>query len=230
MLVLTTFFAFLKETDLQTGISWIDDTFKTLVSGIPDFKVLLALSVITGLLPLDLVANISYNGMLYLKKDEIRNAARRRVHDIAFDVIHNSDQYDSITILSHSFGSAIGAHFVSEMQLDLSKYRVRFITMGAAISFMSSRSDWLKEVVKKCFTDQNVDEWIDFYSLEDWVCSSVKLEDEEKKFKSKDLKSSGRFSSKRLKFTSNMLEQFIRATQIHKLYTKNSEVVNTILN
>jgi hypothetical protein len=44
------------------------------------------------------------------------------------------------------------------------------------------------------------------------------------------MKVNGKFYSKKLKFTSNLLEQFIRASQIHKLYTKNSEVVNTILN
>jgi hypothetical protein len=69
------------------------------------------------------------------------------------------------------------------MKLDLTKYKVRFITLGAAISFMSHRSDWLSAVVEKCFAKQNVNEWIDFFSLEDWVCSSVKLEDQEQKYK-----------------------------------------------
>lgn len=229
LLVIATFLVFLKNTEITTSVEWIDNPLNGVIDRLPNFNKLLALSVFTSFLPIFQVAGISYNAMLYLKKDEIRNSMRRRVHDIAYDIIHQSDNYDKITILSHSFGSALGAHFVSGMNLSPKKHKFRFITMGAAISFMSYRSDWFKDIVQKCFSNKDVDEWIDFFSNEDWVCSSVKLQDKESEYNHQDQPITGSYISNELRFSNNLIEQFFKASTIHKSYTKNSVVVNTIL-
>lgn len=229
ILILATFVALVQSADINTGWTWLDEALLKLVNRMPDLKFLLSLSILTSFLPINQIAGISYNTMLYLKNEAVHNAIRRRVHDIAFDAIHHTDAYDKITILAHSLGGAIAAHYVSDMKLDPAKYTVRFVTLGAAISFLSLRSHWMRNIIKQCFTQMNIHEWLDYYATEDWLCSSMRLEYKEKKHQGERTGVGSHFISRRLKFTSNMLEQILQSSTIHKLYTRNSEVVNRIL-
>ncbi len=229
VLILATFILLVKSADINTGWTWLDETLQKLVDHMPDLKFLLSLSILTSFLPINQVAGISYNTMLYLKNEAVHNAIRRRVHDITFDAIHQTDAYDKITILAHSLGGAIAAHYVSGMKPDIAKYKVRFITLGAAISFLSLRSDWMRTIVKQCFTQTHLHEWLDYYATEDWLCSSMRLEHKEREQQGEVTSVGSHFISRRLKFTSTMLEQILQSSTIHKLYTRNSEVVNRIL-
>ncbi|MEO1053638.1 MAG: hypothetical protein AAFX87_23585 [Bacteroidota bacterium] len=230
-IVIITILAFIKTVDPPAFLkdSLLVNQFNELVTVTSEnFKQWLGLSVLTSFLPLAVVANIAYDTKKYLQNDTYRSALRRRAHDIVFDVIHEG-QYDRVTLLCHSFGSVIGVHFLATMA-DLTKDKpFRFVTMGAAVSFLSFRSQWLKDILQRCFRTQYVDEWIDFFSPEDWVCSSVKLEDPGPYMREVTQPVKGKFHSEKLIFHKNWFERLFQSKKIHGAYSKTSEVIDKIL-
>lgn len=228
--IIATFLAFVKELDLKTSWDALDEIVATILEKLPSFNILFITSAVGSVFNISALSNISFNAMRYLKNDDVRNAMRRRVHDIVYDIAHNGKEYDKLTILSHSFGSAIGAHFVAECSLDLSKYeKFRFITMGAALSFLSHRSNWMTDIMNKCFKSTQIDEWYDYYSNDDWICSSVKIDDQENEYRKGKNQVQANLQSTDLAFGKNWWERILEVEKIHTMYSKNSQVVNQIL-
>jgi pimeloyl-ACP methyl ester carboxylesterase len=73
------------------------------------------------------------------------------------------DSYDQITIVGHSFGAVVALDAIAEGL----ERRVRFVTLGGFLSFLSTRSPWLPDRIKECCESANLVSWNDYYSEDD---------------------------------------------------------------
>lgn len=101
----------------------------------------------------------------------LRDRLRRRVSTALDDVIQ-SNEYQKITVLSHSFGTLISTDLLADYYHPDCQ-SIRYITLGSPLASLTSHSKWLKSEVVRCLENNVVTTWVDFYSNQDWFCTQV---------------------------------------------------------
>lgn len=134
-------------------------------------------SVLLGLLPISITALVDYTDFItrYLQDDTdvelgpLRDRIRQRVAVTLKDAIEDeTEQYERVTVLAHSFGVMIGVDLLADYRLKTTK-PIRFISMGGSIEFLSYKSQWITEESMKCINNPIVESWYDYYSEQDWL-------------------------------------------------------------
>jgi hypothetical protein len=149
--------------------------------------------VVWGVVTLFLAANVtsemidlSYGVYSYMAdRRGIRERVRRR---IAVALRHAAEQtdYDRVTIFAHSFGTMAVVDALAD-DIAQSLPAMRLITAGSPIEFLNKRDPTVGTTVKQCADQENIREWIDFYSIADAFCSCVPLGNACKKFKAQQI-------------------------------------------
>lgn len=134
-------------------------------------------SFLMGFLPVNSLVRISRFTKRYLRnefvedgiglRDKIRNRVKETINNILKD-----GSYDKVTVLAHSFGTVVAVDILADLHLDQNR-TIKFVTIGSPLYFLSFRSTWIKEEIKKCLANELIVSWIDFYSDEDWLCSKI---------------------------------------------------------
>jgi len=136
-----------------------------------------AASLLMGFLPLNSLVRISSFTKRYLQNEPmedgvgVRDKIRNRVKE-TLDRILQDGSYSRVTILTHSFGTVVGVDILADYKFDPDR-SIRFVTIGSPLYFLSYRSRWIDNEVKKCLANEFIDSWLDFYSDEDWLCSKI---------------------------------------------------------
>ncbi|MDZ7959044.1 MAG: hypothetical protein RMY34_14375 [Aulosira sp. DedQUE10] len=99
------------------------------------------------------------------------------------------------------------------------KCRVRYICMEGSLKIFSIKSKQIEEEIKKCFNNQQIETWIDFYYHQDWLCTKTPVPD------GCDI---AKISHREIKIPFSLVKQMSGKTHAH--YFMNEEVLRTCLN
>jgi len=155
-----------------------------------------AVSLIIGLLPTNQIIDISYATMCYLENRRgIRFKIRARVGKALSLAGHAPGTYDSVTLLSHSFGTVIATEVLAGYSLTHGP-TLRFITLGSPLRLLGQRSQAVQDAVKTVAGNHKVGSWMDFYSDHDWLCTRAPVDDHVTKFVGESLATTVPFDEK----------------------------------
>ncbi|MFN5967747.1 MAG: hypothetical protein ACK46E_22035, partial [Pseudanabaena sp.] len=112
----------------------------------------------------------------------LRDRLRYRLSSVLDDAL-NETKYDKITVLAHSLGTVLAVDFLADYKHPSAK-KISFITLGSPLKTLASVSSWISEEIRKCVNNKSVEEWSDFYSNQDWLCTEapVSYDEENNKF------------------------------------------------
>lgn len=116
----------------------------------------------------------------------VRDKIRQRVEVILNDVL-KQNEYERITVLSHSFAVLIGIDLLADYQPKMKK-PIRYISMGGAIELLSYRSAWVSEETTKCLNNPALLNWRDYYSDQDWLCTKTPTPESDQSYKFTSIK------------------------------------------
>ncbi|QBR03204.1 hypothetical protein [Paraburkholderia pallida] len=127
----------------------------------------------------------SYAAYCYLNnRGGFCDRVRRRVVNAFWEISPQLAGYERITLLAHSFGSAVAVDAVARIAVDTDVapplLPFDFVTAGSPLEFLMSREPVYEQRIQRCITSALVRRWIDFYALTDSLCSKVPLADEPK--------------------------------------------------
>ncbi len=142
------------------------------------------LATILGIFPTALILKVSGFSMKFLKSNVVRESIKSRIVK-QMNIVLDKD-YDRITLFSHSFGAIPTLGYLSDFQNN-KEVKIRCITIGAAISFFANRSSIIKDWIGKCTANENIDEWKDYFSREDYLCSYDTIDEFRESFDSEEL-------------------------------------------
>lgn len=103
----------------------------------------------------------------------LRDRVRARLASVLDDAL-NESKYDKITVLSHSLGTVLAVDLLADYRHSSSK-KINFITLGSPLKSLASVSNWIFEEIAKCLNNEFVENWHDFYSGQDWLCTKVPI-------------------------------------------------------
>jgi hypothetical protein len=104
-------------------------------------------------------------------KPPVRSLLRSRVKQAVDNVIHEED-YDHVTILAYSLGTLISTDFLADY-VNPSGTTFQYITWGSTLKSSAAIAPWMALEIEKCLDNPHVQDWNDFYSNQDWLCSNV---------------------------------------------------------
>ncbi|MFZ2726497.1 MAG: hypothetical protein WAX77_09625 [Methylococcaceae bacterium] len=178
-------------------------------------------SLLTTLLPVDEVLDISYMVFCYLNnQNSLFNKLQDRISNSL--ILSKTNDYDSVTILSHSFGTIVALETIVN-KIDCNKpvfrEKINFVTLGSPLLILSARSERIKNSINKLASDLDsnngqIGSWVDFYSNDDWFCTASP-------------KQSVRLNSKEISSTVSFLDKCKGAS--HDLYFDEKQVMNAII-
>jgi len=174
------------------------------------------LTLLLSAFPTGKIVNTAYFTRQYLRNYGLRKNIGNRVSG-TLNRAFSSGQFNSYLILAHSFGSVITADFLAQKEFELGeKSSLRVITLGASLSFISNRSQRLKEAISRAQVNRSVTQWQDFYSPKDWLCSRTIKNVAAKNFESFELSYPVPFSKQ-------------VSGESHTMYFKDESVLKAIL-
>jgi len=177
-------------------------------------------SMLMGFLPVNKLVGIATFTMRYLRNDRMpdgigqRDKIRNRVLETLMPVL-NEAKYKRVTVIGHSFGTVIGTDIMADFKPP-PNLPVRYVTMGSPLLFLSRRSKWLEQELKKCLVNDSLESWIDYYADEDWMCAKVPGHGETKNQKSNKFVREATFKEKILGET-------------HEAYYSSQEVMEALV-
>ena len=179
-------------------------------------QVFLGIGIIIGLIPglIALILKVSGFTMKFIKSDLVRDDVKNRVVAQMNSIARNSE-YTRVTFLAHSLGAIPTLHFLSNYQNPGGK-RIRSITIGAAISFLSHKTKVFTDYFDQCAANEHIEEWADFYSREDWLCSYKSIDDVREGF-----------TSEELRLDSSWLSRI--SPKVHSMYFDHSQLIEKII-
>ncbi len=192
---------------------WMDIDYKTLFQG--DIKLYLLATAILSLFPINILLHISGFVKDYLTKHELRNQICTRITQI-MNSIEKNKEYKKITILGYSIGTLMALDFLASYQKNNDQCQVEFISVGSASSFLRLKSNWVKTKQNDVIKNKNIDQWHDYFSPHDWLCSYEGIEISNRNFKSYSIESD-----------INLLDRF--TTKVHQNYFHFPKVAEGIL-
>ncbi|MEH2293221.1 hypothetical protein [Nostoc sp.] len=140
---------------------------------------------------------------------------RKQVAD-KLNAVLETGLYDRVTILAHSFGVVIATDLLADYQGD---HRVRYISMGGCLKFISCKSRHIENEISKCLDNKKIEAWIDFYSDQDWLCTKTPIPKKSSHERIQQTKTQTSFS---------LLKQL--TGESHDNYFTNEEVLKAVLN
>lgn len=188
----------LSTSNYFSGIKVPLDVLNRNLASIKDFVgwALGSSSVLMILLPVNQMINISYFVKCYFKNcspeskfgkaDEIRNC----FSDLLEKII-DSNKYDKIKIVAHSFGAVVTIDVLSEFKGK--NIAVDLITLGSPLKFLSKlyitsrKIRTIEEKIEQCFKDKQIKSWIDYYSSQDWLCSRAPVNNSKYPYTDKEI-------------------------------------------
>jgi hypothetical protein len=203
----------LDEEHMRMGLSF--DKLPKLVSTFFT-ELFLVIGVVLALFPatLNLILKVSGFCMKFIKSKLLRDDVKNRIQ-AQMNAISKDSNYDRVTIFSHSLGVAPALGFLSTYENPSNK-RIRSITVGGAISFLSYKTPLFKKYIKNCVENNHVEEWQDYFSTEDWLCSYKSINEY-----------GDRFNSENLEMDSSWMQRF--STKNHKKYFEHSTVLEKLI-
>ncbi|GAA4271578.1 hypothetical protein U6A24_13410 [Aquimarina gracilis] len=149
-------------------------------------EVSLGLGIFLGAFPTALLIRASGFSMKFIKSALVRDAIKGRIGS-QMNYITTSNKYDRVTLFSHSMGAIPTIDYLSNYQKN-SDIKVRSITVGAAISFFAYKSSLIRTDLIECSNNSHIDEWLDFFSKEDYLCAYETIDELGENFYSQELK------------------------------------------
>ena len=141
------------------------------------WSVWLIVSGLLNLIPVKLGVDIADFTRRYLDEDmegsAIKAKIRQRVSVILNDVL-NEKIYERVTILAHSFGVVVATDMLADYYYP-KQIKIRYISLGGPLKVLSYKSGWVEKEIKKCLNNNIIDNWIDFYSDQDWMCTKTPI-------------------------------------------------------
>ncbi|RKG74505.1 hypothetical protein D7W79_22700 [Corallococcus exercitus] len=147
-------------------------------SGLGGWKGWVLLSLVMSALPIHRAvdaANLSHryltdalmgNGVVGL-----RTELRSRVSATLRAVVE-SGTYSRVTVVAHSFGAAMAVDVLADFR-SKSGTPIRLVTLGGPLELLARRADWLEKEIQRCADNDQLIQWLDFYSDEDWFCTKT---------------------------------------------------------
>jgi len=179
----------------------------------------LIVSGIFSFIPINLIADVADFSTRYLEEDPegkiLKAKIRKRVAD-KLNAVLETGFYDKVTVLAHSFGVVIATDLLADYQQDS---RVRYISMGGCLRFISCKSRQIEKEIFKCLENDKIEDWVDFYSDQDWLCTKTPVP---KKY------NSCRIHHKETKPTVSLFKRL--SGESHDHYFTNEEVLKIVLN
>lgn len=199
---------------------WLKDWCKFIWTEIPqlmkDWRVWLTISFMVGLLPKRWIGivDISHFSRCFLADQGLRLRIRSRLASIIEPIVE-SDKYDRVTIVAHSFGCALITDFLGEYK-KYGEASLRIFTLGGPLGVLMRRSNWLGTELKRAQDNEAVEQWIDFHSKRDYLCNATPVLTAKSNFKSEEI------SDEHINLRSAMGEN-------HKLYFQKQVINEEIL-
>lgn len=150
-------------------------------------KVFAISGVVIGLIPslMSMILRVSGFSMKFIKNPMVRDDVKGRIQ-LQMNAIQKDDDYQRVTFLSHSLGVVPTLDFLASFNNQTNK-RIRFITIGSPVSFMSTKAKIFRQHANEVLENQHLDEWVDFFSREDWLCSYESLGEEGQRVHSEEI-------------------------------------------
>ncbi|WP_444943874.1 hypothetical protein ACJJIK_00490 [Microbulbifer sp. ZKSA006] len=145
------------------------------VEYIGGWRVWLIATAVVALMPVSLLVDISDFCKRYLTnepaakgKPAVRFEIIRRVRE-QLESSTQQYEYDSVTIVGHSFGSVVTVDLFAD--LPPIGVPIRILTMGSLIEVLAKQAPWLQGEVEQLSKREDLVEWIDIKSHSDWFAS-----------------------------------------------------------
>ncbi|MFY0630884.1 MAG: hypothetical protein JXR05_10920 [Flavobacteriaceae bacterium] len=172
------------------------------------------IGLLLSVLPTALILKASGFTMKFIKDPGIRRSVKNRIQ-LLVNAIEKDEEYEQITFFSHSLGVIPALDFLSKYD-NPNNLKIKSITIGAAISFLSHKTNLFREYLDECRGNENIDAWLDYFSKEDWLCSYESINSYGDHFESKELKMDSSWGSR---FNS----------KIHIKYFDDTEVIEKLI-
>ncbi|MCO1335141.1 hypothetical protein MO867_12445 [Microbulbifer sp. OS29] len=172
-----TIILFIEAIDPASGSPFysIIQQLKQGVEYIGGWRIWVIATAIVAIMPVSLLVDVSDFCKRYLTnepaakgKPAVRFEIIRRVRE----QLENSlkmGEYDSVTIVGHSFGSVVAVDLFAD--LPPIGMPVRILTMGSLIEVLGKQASWLQKEVEHLSLRKDLVEWIDIKSHADWFAS-----------------------------------------------------------
>ena len=174
-----------------------------------------ALGIFLGLFPTTLILKISGFSMKYMKSSLVREEIKARINSKMLAIMTEANNYERVTLFSHSLGAIPTLDYLSEYQ-NTDKTNIRSISVGASTSFFANKSSLIRNYLDKCSKNEHIDEWIDYFSKEDWLCAYDTIDEYGENF-----------SSNELSLDSSWLSRF--GGKVHLQYFDDSRVIEKLI-
>lgn len=134
-------------------------------------EIFLFAGLIIGLFPslMSLILRVSGFSMKFIKSQMVRDDVKNRVH-YQMNAINKSDDYDRVTFFAHSLGVIPTIDFLSNYE-SIHNKNIRCVTVGSPVSFLSNKAKIFRTHINEVINNPQVNEWADFFSKGDWLCS-----------------------------------------------------------
>jgi hypothetical protein len=140
----------------------------------------------TGLLATGFVTSsidASYAAFCYLKNREgFCDRVRRRVVNALLEMAPQFANYQSVTLLAHSFGSVVVVDAIGWITPKPERTALlrpfKLVTAGSPLEYLTAREEAYAGRIQRCVASPLIKEWIDFYALTDSLCSNVPFDDD----------------------------------------------------
>jgi len=104
----------------------------------------------------------------------MRDRIRLRVKMVLDDVLKEKHQYSKVTIVGHSHGVTIAVDLLADYY-NRTEIPIRFLSLGGLMELYSYKVSWVTEETIKCLKNPSVQEWKDYYSKQDWLCTKTPI-------------------------------------------------------
>ncbi len=165
----------------EEWVNW----FKNIGIAMGSWKIWLFVSILMAIIPVSAIIDISFATKCYLQNRlGLKHKINARLYKALSGVNNNKDLYSHVTLLSHSFGVVVATETIAEF--DQKNLPVKqLITMGGPLEIIKGRSDRVRialEHVENYLRIGKLENWTDFYSDYDWLCSKSPVSDDIENF------------------------------------------------
>lgn len=160
--------------------------FKEAGEAMGNWKILLISAALMTIIPVSAIIDISFATKCYLQN---RLAIQHKINGRLIKALNNinrsTDTYSHVTLLCHSFGVVVATEAIAEFYQKSIPVQ-KLVTMGGPLEIIQARSDHVRDSLKKVESELEngaLENWIDFYSDYDWLCSKTPVSDKIQRFK-----------------------------------------------
>lgn len=173
-------------------------------------------SIFVGLFRVTEILNTTYAVKAYLKNwHSLFHKISGRIEKNLALKSNSLNNYERITILSHSFGVVVSTEVLANYKKE-NLPKIRYITLGGPLLFISAHSKRVKSAIKDVIDNNKVESWTDFYSENDWFCTYSPIPKNDIKYKNYKITSTASLDDK-------------ITGESHNLYFEDWDVIRTLL-